>query len=142
MFTQQPSKKSSLFLMELIIVLFFFALCTAVCVNIFAKAKLINEQSYELNKSIVASQNAAECFKAADSDIDTLTYLLHGTAEDNVIKIGYDENWQNTDLTNAVYLMNINIEKSKSNLNTAVITVVKEDKTIYSLTVKHLGKTQ
>lgn len=142
MFTQQISKKSSLFLMELIIVLFFFALCAAVCVNIFAKAKLINDKSYELNKSIVAAQNAAECFKAANSDIITLANLLNGTAEDNVVKIGYDENWQNTNLINAIYMMSINIQKNKSNLTTAVITVFNKDKTLYSLTVKHLRKIQ
>ena len=142
MHTQQPSKKSSLFLMELIIVLFFFALCSAVCVNIFAKAKLLNEQSYELNKSIIAAQNAAQCFKAANSDIYKLADLLNGTTEDNAVKIGYDKNWQNTEITNAVYIININIEKNKSNLDTADITVSKADKMIYSLEVNHLRKTQ
>ncbi|NMC57060.1 MAG: hypothetical protein GYA50_07570 [Eubacteriaceae bacterium] len=142
MYTQQQSKKSSLFLMELIIVLFFFALCSAVCVNIFAKAKLINEQSYELNKSVIAAQNAAQCFKAADSDITKLADLLNGTAEGNTLKIGYDKNWQNSELTNAVNIMTINIKISKDNLDKAYITIFKADKVIYSLEVNHLRNTQ
>lgn len=141
MFAKQPIKKSSLFLMELIIVLFFFALCAAVCVNIFIKAKLISNQSYELNKSIIASQNAAECFKAANANINTLAEFLHGTAEGDVVKIGYDKNWQNINMSNAVYLMNINIEKSNKDIYTAVITVYKENLLIYSLAAKHLRKT-
>lgn len=142
MHTQQQSKKSSLFLMELIIVLFFFALCSAVCVNIFAKAKIINEQSYELNKSIIASENAAQCFKAANSDIGKLADLLNGTTQGNIIIIGYDKNWQNAELANAAYIMKINIENSTNNLDKANISILKADKLIYSLEATHLRKTQ
>lgn len=140
MHTQQTSRKSSLFLMELIIVLFFFALCAAVCVNMFAKANLINQQSYELNKSIIAAQNAAQCFKAADSNTEKLADLLSGAADVNVVKIGYDKNWQNTEIENAVYIMNIVINKNNGNLSKAKITVTKADKVIYSLEVNHLRK--
>lgn len=141
MHTQQTSRKSSLFLMELIIVLFFFALCAAVCLNMFAKASLINRQSYELNKSIIAAQNAAQCFKAANSNTGKMADLLCGTADTDAVKIGYDKNWQNTETENAVYIMNINIKKSNGNFNTAEITVSKADKIIYSLEVNHLRKT-
>ncbi len=141
MHTQQTSRKSSLFLMELIIVLFFFALCSAVCVNMFAKANIINRQSYELNKSIIAAQNAAQCFKAANSNTGKLADLLGGAADANAVKIGYDKNWQTTQTENAVYILNINIKKSNGNLNKADITVSKADKVIYSLEVNHLRKT-
>ncbi len=140
MHTQQTSKKSSLFLMELIIVLFFFALCAAVCVNMFAKANLINQQSYELNKSIIIAQNAAQCFKASNSNTEKLADLLSGTADANEVKIGYDKNWQITQLENAVYLMNIAINNNNSNLSKAEITVTKADKVVYSLEVNHLRK--
>ena len=44
-----PAKRSSLFLLELIIAILFFSLTSAVCVQIFVRAHLISRQTQELN---------------------------------------------------------------------------------------------
>lgn len=54
--------KSALFLMELIIVILFFALTSAVCMQVFVKAHLIAEDTNSMNQAILAANNAAESF--------------------------------------------------------------------------------
>ena len=44
-----PAKRSSLFLLELIIAILFFSLTSAVCVQFFARAHQISRQTQELN---------------------------------------------------------------------------------------------
>ena len=47
-----PAKRSSLFLLELIIAILFFSLTSAVCVQIFVRAHLISRQTQELNMAL------------------------------------------------------------------------------------------
>ena len=47
-----PAKRSSLFLLELIIAILFFSLTSAVCVQIFVRAHLISRQTQELNTAL------------------------------------------------------------------------------------------
>ncbi len=54
--------KSALFLMELIIVIFFFALTSAVCLKVFVKAHAVARETEGLNAAILWADNAAECF--------------------------------------------------------------------------------
>ena len=46
------AKRSSLFLLELIIAILFFSLTSAVCVQIFVRAHLISRQTQELNTAL------------------------------------------------------------------------------------------
>ena len=54
--------KSALFLMELIIVIFFFALTSAVCLQVFVKAHLVAKETKGLNYAVLWADNASECF--------------------------------------------------------------------------------
>ena len=47
-----PAKRSSLFLLELIIAILFFSLTSAVCVQFFARAHQISRQTQELNAAL------------------------------------------------------------------------------------------
>lgn len=60
--------KSSLFLMELIIVIFFFALTSAVCLEVFVKAHFVANKTESLDYAILWADNAAECFYEYGSD--------------------------------------------------------------------------
>ena len=60
--------KSSLFLIELIISLCFFSLASVVCVRLFVYAHKVSTESRRETLAIQMSQNAAECFIAADGD--------------------------------------------------------------------------
>ena len=68
--------KSQLFLMEFIIVVLFFALCTSICISAFVKADSISKESKELNHSLILAQSAAETIKGLDfNELDQLSEL-------------------------------------------------------------------
>lgn len=56
--------KSALFLMELLIVILFFSLTAAICMQIFSQAKITADKASELSAAITEAQNAAELYKA------------------------------------------------------------------------------
>ena len=62
-----PAKRSSLFLLELIIAILFFSLTSAVCVQIFVRAHLISRQTQELNTALEKVSGFCEVFLAGDS---------------------------------------------------------------------------
>ncbi len=62
-----PAKRSSLFLLELIIAILFFSLTSAVCVQIFVRAHLISRQTQEQNMALEKISGFTEVFLAGDS---------------------------------------------------------------------------
>ncbi|MBQ6415183.1 MAG: hypothetical protein IJJ65_02920, partial [Butyrivibrio sp.] len=58
----QENSRTSLFLMELIIVILFFALASAICLRLFAGAHLMAENDRNLNHALIWSQNLSESF--------------------------------------------------------------------------------
>ncbi len=56
--------KSELFLMEFIVVILFFSLCTAITISAFVKANHISEESKLLNGAMILAQTTAEKIKA------------------------------------------------------------------------------
>lgn len=70
--------KAALFLMELLIVLLFFSIACAVCLQLFSHAHLTNKKSQELSDCNVIFTGIAEDFYAGvslcDSDLTTISY--------------------------------------------------------------------
>lgn len=85
--------KNGLVLIEMLIALMFFSLAAAVCLQLFAGARQTNEQSADLNMAVICGQNIAECFKAANGDLDKTAALLGASADDGQLRLCYDENW-------------------------------------------------
>lgn len=56
------SSKSSLFLMELILAILFFALSSAVCIQLFVKSHILENTSTEENHALLLCQNLSEIF--------------------------------------------------------------------------------
>lgn len=67
--------KSALFLMELIIVIFFFALTSAVCLQLFVKAHTFDRRTQGLNYATLWADNAAELFYEYGSDPNVITSI-------------------------------------------------------------------
>lgn len=61
---KKSTDRSSLFLMELIIDLFLFALCAAVCVVLLVHARNMSRESTRLTEAVYLAQSAAEEWKA------------------------------------------------------------------------------
>lgn len=68
--------KSSLFLIELILAIAFFALASAVCLQLFVKSHTISHETAQLNTAVNLASSAAECFRTGDGDPNVLLSLM------------------------------------------------------------------
>ncbi len=68
--------KSSLFLMELIIALLFFALSSTVCIRLFVYAHSLSQQTVDTNYALNYAQNMAEAFTGCDGDLQAMETVL------------------------------------------------------------------
>ena len=72
----QTDHKSSLFLMELIFTILFFALASAVCMQLFARAHTLQTDTEDLNQSILLAQSAAESFESTGGDLNAFAEIF------------------------------------------------------------------
>ena len=116
---QQRSKRSSLFLLELILAIGFFCIASAVCVQIFVKSYTIEQESTALNHAVHLATSAAETFR--HSEIEPYeTY--------------YDKKWNICSKDEAYYTFILDI-KSNNSLEIAQITIKAKNSTVYELEV-------
>ena len=85
--------KTPLFLMELLIMLLVFSISAAICLQVFAGARRISDESRRLDLAVMQAQTAAECWKASHGNLDKTAELLNAKAEKNGFSI-YDEEKQ------------------------------------------------
>lgn len=116
---KKRSAKSSLMLMELIVVILFFALCAAICMQVFASARLRSRDARALSGAALAAESAAECVKASRGDLTRVQALLGGDFEGETLIIGYDEQWQQTARNQAPFLLEIEPEGSGARITAA-----------------------
>lgn len=91
---KQHTSKSTLFLMELVLVVFFFSICAAICVNVFGSGQMMAKNSYHLSNAVMAARSAASCYKAADDDLQQTAALLEGQQDGTQCVVYYDHQWQ------------------------------------------------
>lgn len=107
---KNPVTRSTLFLTELILDLFIFILCTAVCVGLFMKARGMSRDSGNLTRAVYLAQTAAEEFRAGGA--------VRAFTEDGLTLTGTDTG-------------------EGGALRSALITVTEDDgREVFSLTVE------
>ena len=74
--------KSTLFLMEQLVVIAVFAVCAAACVKILTHSYLTSKEANDLSNAILAAENGAESYKAAGGDIAKAAFILGGIERD------------------------------------------------------------
>lgn len=70
--------------MELIVVIFFFSLTSAVCLQIFVKAHVLGKNTVDLNKAVVWGENAGELFYEYGEDFPKYENLITDMVEDGL----------------------------------------------------------
>ncbi len=90
------SVKSSLFLMELIIAIFFFALCAAICLRIFALAYTMNQSSRNLDQAVYKAESIAEIYKSTGGNLAETAVIYGGSGVVTVksLRISFDKEWK------------------------------------------------
>ncbi len=88
------TSKTKLFLMELIIIILFFSLAGAVCMNLFTQAKLQSTASTELTNAMLEAQAAAEVARDTNTGVeDTLAGFPQAVRDADGFTVYYDEKW-------------------------------------------------
>ena len=136
----KTGSKTRLFLIELVIIILFFAFAGAICANIFVKAHTLSSKSTDISMAVMQAQSAAECVKDTDGDAKKLCDLLDGQDTAEGLTVYYDKDWKPSDESGAKYELSIALTQENGFLN-ADISVLKGDEEIYSIeTGKYLGK--
>jgi len=78
----RSGSKTSLFLIELIITIFFFSMAGVVCIRLFLNAHQLSLRTYEQTHAAKLAFDAAECFIAAHGDPDDFEKLWQLTWAD------------------------------------------------------------
>lgn len=150
----KAKSRTTLFLMEMIIAVFFFAVTSAICTQVFAKAHLVSTRTGELNQAILRAESIAEAFRSVDGDFNNLCRLFpeadaipsdqlvsgaRSSTESGYLEFFYDADWNPCDKETADYKLMVNLT-DEDDIRTAQISVIQQvsDETIYSMDVhKH-----
>jgi len=90
--------RSTLFLIEQLIVIAVFAICAAACVRIITSAYYTARESRDINNAIHAAESGAECYKAVEGNIGKTASILGGEVGNaqgaDVAFVYYNSKWQ------------------------------------------------
>ncbi|WP_349671420.1 hypothetical protein [Lacrimispora sp.] len=124
--------RSNVMMMEMIVAVFFFLLCAAVCIQAFVKADLLSKRAADLNQSVLIAQSVAEIWKAEGEA--GLIHRFNGVKQDSPVEtyiMMFDKKGNAADQSQAVYYGEV---KPVSELE-AEVTVSKAGNTLYTLAV-------
>ncbi|MBO4458136.1 MAG: hypothetical protein J5802_10485 [Butyrivibrio sp.] len=90
----ENNSRTSLFLMELIIAIFFFSLAAAVSIKLFVSAHTLAKSSTELSNATIWAQSLSEAFYGYNGDIPKIAELFPSSysTQDTII-IVFDKEW-------------------------------------------------
>jgi hypothetical protein len=131
--------RSSLFLIEMIWVILFFALGGAVCARLFAYAHTTSLDSRDLSRAVVEAGNAAACVRACGDDRQAYAELVGAVPDaDGKLTVYYDDRWNPQSAPNGWrYKMSLALSGTPGGMVRCKITVSGHrgglEKTIYSL---------
>lgn len=132
----KPVRRSSLFLMELILAIFFFILASSICVRFFVKAHTLEQESMDLNHAVTAAASVAEIIRSAEEPFDFLAeHFPQGEAGNEVFTIFYDSNRSLCDKADAKYTLVLEGHTADT-IFTGEIVVSKGNTEIYRLTAE------
>lgn len=144
------TSKSSLFLMELIISILFFSIASAVCIQLFVKAHVLNTRTQEQNQTVVWSQNLAELWRAYEGDNLQIYDRLradYGCEDSSVyltnvlpytLMLYFNEDWElsDQDIIYCVSLSHSTFDEA-SRLISSQISVSRGEEILYTLPLFH-----
>lgn len=130
----RPSQ-TKLILIELIIIILFFSIAGAICINVFAQAQVVSTKSTDTTMATLVAQTAAETIRSSDDGAELLAEQYSKT-DDGYIAY-FDAAWDTVEEAAAVYQMHIRISENEG-MRSADITVNKTDREIFAVNVKRV----
>lgn len=138
---KKTAKRSSLFLLELIIAILFFILASAACVKIFVQSRQLENDSIALNQAVIASTSVAEILRSEEKPYDVLQKVYpKGTYAQDHFYIYYDINWKLCSEADARYTVSLQTEYT-DDFQKGYISVLDQDSNLYQLEIEtYLGE--
>ncbi len=99
--------RTTLFLMEQLIALTVLALCSAVCVRLFAESYAVAAENAQTRGALIAVQSGAEVYKAYSGEAALVAAQLGGVQVDGTIEVYLDAAWQPCAQQSARYLLRV-----------------------------------
>lgn len=88
------ARRPNLFLMELIAAILFFALCSAVCIQIFAGSRQKAAETADLNQAVALAQSMADVIRTGDAAPSDQTLY-------------FDQDWQSCENADTAYQLTV-----------------------------------
>jgi len=143
--------KSTLFLIEQLIVIAVFAICAVACISILTAAYFNAIDTKATNHSIIIAESSAEVFKAVGGDPVAVADFLGGTtvtgATGAVVMVYYDSTWQVCSRDNASFVLSLVVDAHRDPGDYSLVTgrlsierVTEEE--LISLTIAARGRPQ
>ena len=122
------NSKSSLFLIETIIAVLFFSICSAICVEIFAKAYTVSCDTQSLNGAVNLCTSTAELFYGYNGDLskvqNTVDPRRMSTYQNGILTFYYDEKFNLCHMGDAAYYLNM-YDKRRDDMMVSYISFIR-----------------
>lgn len=135
---------SGMFMMEMIMVVFFFILCASTCILVFVKANNMSRQAKDLNQSVLMAESIAEVWKAEGEEglaEKTGAQVHSGTAQQ--YDVFWNRDWNPVpDGTDAAYRADITLsEEDGMSYAEVVISKTEDSNVVFELKTQKYSQT-
>jgi len=112
--------KSTLFLIEQLIVVAVFAICAMACVRILTTAYFYARDSRDISHALIVAENVAESFKAVSGDLDMTASLVDGVVTGHAgnflhVVVNFDQDWNVAGDEDAYYVLRLSDFRNSPN---------------------------
>jgi len=136
--------KSTLFLIEQLIVVAVFAICAIACVRILTTAYFHARDSRDIGHALIVAENAAESFKAVSGDLEMTASLVGGMVTGHTgnflhVVVNFDQDWHVANSEDAHYVLLLSDFRNSPNprlaLGRVLVTRSQDDAVLVSFEV-------
>ena len=90
--------KSTLFLIEQLIVVAVFAICAVACISILTSSFFFAHDASDTSRALIEAQSSAEIFRATGGDFQVVADIMGGTFSDQdanevAVNVFFDRHW-------------------------------------------------
>lgn len=144
---KKNSSGSGMFMLEMIMAVFFFLLCSGICVMAFVKADRMSHLAQDTNQAVMIAESMAETWKVGGKELlEEKTGAISSKSEEtekdedsqsSVCTVYLDQKGEQAAAESDVFFMGILSQKEKNGLETAEITAIpqRDQKQLFTMTI-------
>ena len=133
---KNSGKGSRLFLIEFLIVLFFFLIISTVCLQLFVKAHLITRRSEALSHAQAAAASVAALIESGnDTPEKAASYFPEASIESDGFYITYDSDFRTCTPEKAAYTLKVLMTENGQEVLSDITVTEKDHSVLYELSV-------